>query len=298
MVRTGRLLGSAKWNVSFFRRVLEEPGTAQFLSFYAVHGYMDGVSPDYGSAEGWTKLYEHASKAGVELWMTETSDTKNLGWNKAFLMAKELHLALRLGRISGWVYWYMAGEVMGEAPEHVPTPLYYAFRQYYRFVRPGSVQISSVTDDQEILPTAFSCGDDLTVVLINNGSSAKTATVRLAAGKVPTFQWHRTSRTENSDLIGEVRGGRVNLPAQSITTLVAPGTREANADGGRTTDVFSERVAKCGANNTTPRVRSADLGSSSRRSWYCGRLARTSAAVIFAAGVLLAIGLIRRSTRA
>ena len=288
-------MGGADWNARFFRHVLDDSDTARFLSFYAVHGYTDGVSADYGNAEGWTRLYEHASEAGVELWMTETSDAKLHGWDKAFLMAKELHLALRFGRISGWVYYYMAGEVMGEPPENAPRPLYYAFKQYYRFVRPGFVQVGSATDDPEILPTAFSCGDGLTVVLINNGTSVKTAVVSLVDRGIPTFQGYRTSRTENTIVIGEIAGGSVELPAQSITTLVAPGTKEAHADGGKTADGSSGRVSWCGPRSPVFHVQSRKLGSSPRGSWSYRSTAPVIAAVILA--VFLAIGLMRRSTR-
>jgi O-glycosyl hydrolase len=292
-------MGSADWNAGFFKNVLADPDTVQFLSFYAVHGYSDGVAADYGNAEGWTRLYQHASKAGVELWMTETSDFKRQGWDKAFVMAKELHLALRFGRISGWVYWYMAGGIMGEAPENEPTPLYYAFKQYYRFVRPGFVQVGSATDDREILPTAFSCGAGLTVVLINNGTSAKSVTVHLATGEIPTFDGYRTSRTENTVAIGETTRGRVELPAQSITTLVALGTKKSNSDGARTTDGSpGGGLPTCGADSAASHVQSRAIGASPRRSWGCHRTTIATAAVIFSVSVLLAIGWIRRIPRA
>ena len=224
-------MGGADWNSGFFSTVLGDANAAKYLGFYAVHGYTDGVAPDYGSADGWTQLYNHAKSEGKELWMTETSDNSQ-GWDKAFLMAKGLHLALRFGRISGWVYWYMAGDVITGAPENAPTPLYYAFKQYYRYIRPGYVQVSSSTDDTAILPTAFTFGTGLTVVLINNGVSAKSAVVKFASGSVPTFDGYRTSSSENAVAIGKVIGGAVSLPAQSITTLFAADTSGAKSEGG------------------------------------------------------------------
>ena len=227
-------MGGADWNAGFFSKVLGDANAAKYLSFYAVHSYTDGVAPDYGSADGWTQLYAHASGAGKQLWMTETSDSDTTGWDKAFLMAKGLHLALRFGKISGWVYWYMAGDVMTTAPESAPTPLYYAFKQYYRYIRPGYVQVGSTTDDPAILPTAFASGNGLTVVLINNGTSAKSATVKLASGAVPTCDGYRTSSSENAVAIGKITGGSVSLPAQSITTLFAADTSGVKPDGGGT----------------------------------------------------------------
>jgi len=239
-------MGSAKWNAGFYRSVLADPDTAQYLGFYAVHGYMDGVSPDYGRADGWISLRDHAAEAGKALWMTETSDFNKRGWDKAYQMAKELHLALRFGRVSGWVYWYLAGEVIGDGAEHAPTPLYYVLKQYYRFVRPGFAQVASASDDSQILATAFSCGDALTAVLINDGTSTKAATVRLLAGQLPIFRAYRTSKSENAVAIGEVKDGTLALPAHSITTLVAWPAKTSRVDSAVETTM--EAPASCEGN--------------------------------------------------
>ena len=108
-------MGEWSWgnNRDYVNEILGDPAVRPYLSFFAVHSYVDGVTPDYGSADGWSKLYYNiTAKYSIPLWMTETSDESKTGFDLGFSMAKSLHLALRFGRISGWVYWYMADVII------------------------------------------------------------------------------------------------------------------------------------------------------------------------------------------
>jgi O-glycosyl hydrolase len=61
------------WQTKYVNEILADPLVKPHLDIYAVHGYVDGVAADYGSAEGWTALYENISLAHDKpLWMTET----------------------------------------------------------------------------------------------------------------------------------------------------------------------------------------------------------------------------------
>jgi glucuronoarabinoxylan endo-1,4-beta-xylanase len=227
-------IGLVSWNSGFFKSLLGDAAARNALDIYAVHMYTFDSAPDFGSAEGWTQLFGHVDGAGKQLWMTETGDTNHHEkWDEAFLMAKGLHLALRFGKVSAWLYWYMATDVLTDAPDNTPNPLYYALKQYYRYIRPGYLQVESATDDTDILPTAYVFGDGLTVVLINDGSTGKTATVKLGSdGTLPSFDAFRTSSSESAVAVGKISDGIVALPAKSITTLYAAATSETTFDGG------------------------------------------------------------------
>jgi glucuronoarabinoxylan endo-1,4-beta-xylanase len=118
-------------NTQYIAEILGDPEVKPYLDFYSVHGYVDGVSPDYGSASGWTALHQQVSQAHqIPLWMTETSGFSK-GWAGVFEMAKALHLALRIGKISAWVYWYMTDDII---INNIPNSKFYAFKQYYRYI--------------------------------------------------------------------------------------------------------------------------------------------------------------------
>jgi len=215
-------MGEVSWGINreYMKEILADPSVKPYLSFFAVHSYVDGVAADYGSAEGWSALYNEVVRAHEkELWMTETSDFTKTGFDLAFEMAKSLHLALRFGRISGWVYWAMADAVI---KDNRLTPLGYALKQYYKYVLPGSVQVKSTCTDKDLLVTAFRNGDDCVIVLINNGLYQKQISIDISGDDRPElFKAFRTSATESCLFTGEMNPNEVNLPAKSITTLTS-----------------------------------------------------------------------------
>jgi O-glycosyl hydrolase len=213
-------MGSFKWNAAFFARLLDDSEAARDLDIYAVHSYLDGVSADYGSAEGWTRMSERVAAAGKPLWMTETSGYDG-SWGQAFETARGLHLALRYGHVEGWVYWYFAGNLLVKGE---PTPLFYALASYYRFVRPGAVQVASSAGDADVLVTAFRRGGSLTLVLINSGAHERRVALHVTGGPLPTpLTAYRTSERDKLAALGRVDARAIILAPSSITTLVAGG---------------------------------------------------------------------------
>jgi len=211
-------MGSYKWNAAFFEHLLDDKDAARYLDIFAVHSYVDGVRADYGSAEGWSRMAERVGAAGKPLWMTETSGYDG-SWAKAFDTARALHLALRHGRVAGWVYWYYSDNLFTKGE---PNPLFYALASYYRFIRPGATQVGSSATDENVLVTAFQRAGTLTVVLINNAASERRLALQVAGGALPTpVTAYRTSEREKFVKLGRVDPAAIVLPATSITTLVA-----------------------------------------------------------------------------
>jgi glucuronoarabinoxylan endo-1,4-beta-xylanase len=214
----------AEWSwgiqTQYVNEILNDSTVKPYLDIYAVHSYVDGVTPDYGSAAGWTNLYNNITVAhGKSIWMTETSSS-DTGYTLGFNMSRALYLALKFGRVTGWVYWYMADAMI---VNNVPTKLGYALKNYYRYVRPGAVSVDATSSDPEILPLAFEHVTDssTTIVLINNGTTTKTITLTVSGGSIPSqYTIYRTSATENCINAGAMNSsGTIQLPAQSITTL-------------------------------------------------------------------------------
>lgn len=208
------------WGVQqrYVQEILADPDLKPLLDIYAVHGYVDGVAADYGSAEGWTALYNNITAAhGKPLWMTETSDFNLKDFDLAMSMAKGLYLALKFGNISAWIYWTMNDAVV---VNNKVTPLGYAFKNYYRFIRPGAVRIEAESSDAGILAVAFKHPqtNDLTIVLINHTNEAKAASLN-ATFHHEELMLYRTSRSQSCENLGPVQGDKLTLPANSISTL-------------------------------------------------------------------------------
>lgn len=212
----------AEWSWGVQKRYVDEtlgdPEVKSLLDIYAVHGYVDGVAADYGSAEGWTALRENISVAHDKpLWMTETSDFNLQGFNLAMSMSKSLYLALKFGNISAWVYWSMNDAMV---IDNKLTPLGYAFKNYYRFVRPGAVRIGSESTDAGILTVAFRHPDtnDVSIVLINQTSEVKSVTLNIPFEHGDLIMY-RTSDGQNCANLGVINRNQISLPANSINTL-------------------------------------------------------------------------------
>lgn len=205
------------WQTKYVNEILGDALVKPHLDIYAVHGYVDGVAADYGSAEGWTALYENITAAHDKpLWMTETSDFNVSGFPLAFSMSKSLYLAIRFGRISAWVYWSMHDAVV---KNNQLTPLGYAFKNFYRYVRPEAKVIEVSSSDAQVLALAFRhpSTQDVSVILINNSSETKdiNLSIPFEHGELTVY---RTSASDNCRNLGTTEGN-ISLPAQSISTV-------------------------------------------------------------------------------
>ncbi len=211
-------MGEVTWGVNneYIKEILEDESVKPYLSFYAVHSYVDGVAPDYGSAEGWSALRDKIVKIhNMELWMTETSDFEKQGYDLAISMAKSLYLGLKFGHISGWVYWSMADYII---KNNELTPLGRAFQQYYRFLLPGTTMLQVSSTDPDILVVAGKLQDNLSIIAINNSMTDKTIDIE-GTGNPSEFKLFRTSETENFKSLPPTGSKGIILRANSITTL-------------------------------------------------------------------------------
>lgn len=206
------------WQTKYVNEILGDPSVNPHLDIYAVHGYVDGVAADYGSAEGWTALYDNIALAHDKpLWMTETSDFSVTGFPLAFSMSKSLYLAIRFGRISAWVYWSMHDAVV---KNNQLTPLGYAFKNFYRYIRPGAKVIEASSSDPQILVLAFRHPEtqDLSIILINTSDQSKDISMDIPL-EHSELTVYRTSANENCKNLGVLTGDNVVLPPQSISTI-------------------------------------------------------------------------------
>lgn len=190
-----------------------DPEALKHIGVFATHGYGgDGVTASSTTAGAWEALYDIAQTYDRKLWMTETSGYGD-GWSGAFSLAGSIFAALKYGKISAWVYWYMDKHIVGLNKK------YYVSKQYFRYIRPGAIHLAAASDDDAVQAVAFKHESKrtLTVVLINTASGSKSVT--LSGNDLPGFECYVTTGSgDNASKKSNVTTS-VTLPGNSITTL-------------------------------------------------------------------------------
>jgi O-glycosyl hydrolase len=204
---------------NFLNVINSDPEAQEQLDIIAIHNYKDdGIQPSDEGPSNWQRTREIANANEQQLWMTETSGFED-GWEGAFSLAKSIYNALHFGKVNAWVYWQMSdGGDQALISNGEPTDRYHAAKHFYRYIRPGAVQIGSSSEDEDVLILAYEHPQDLssTLVLINNHNSDQVVELGGTSYEYQVFQSDAQQEFEEK---GSFRGGRLILPAQSVTTL-------------------------------------------------------------------------------
>ena len=212
----------------YINTACEDPETRGYLDILAVHGYGDdGISAADTTAPLWRQTFDLARRYNKPLWMTETSGYAD-DWAGAMKLAEAIHAALKDGKVAAWVWWSLSEAKSSRFALTVngrPTSRYFVSKNYYRFIRPGAIQVHSACDDADVLVTAFKHPQHktLSVVLVNRGKQAKSITIE---GKLlpARLRAHQSTARLQCEEIGDVPAGQaVQLPPLSVTTLVGSG---------------------------------------------------------------------------
>lgn len=134
-----------------------------------------------------------------------------------------------------------------------PGPLFRVAQQFYRYIRPGMVRVSTTTDDTTLWVASFkdAASGAFTMVVLNNATSQKTLTLA-GTGLPSTMKVRQTSSTQSHAALADVTvSGSVDLPSHSVTTLYAQGaTPVRGASGGVATAPTVSRVVPVVASYT------------------------------------------------
>ncbi|MBN1998745.1 PKD domain-containing protein [candidate division KSB1 bacterium] len=218
-------MGSFSWEQGFFNALLRNDDiTRTYTDIFAVHSYLDGVTPDYGDAAGWRQMYQECAKYQKPLWMSETSGYEQT-WTGAQKLAESIYVALKYGKISAWIYWQLSESGPSEYAlmrDGQPTPLYYVSKHFYRYIRPGAEQFESASDDEKILVLTFNNENDVsnTFIYINRDRKPRSILLDGISEAGAEYTIYRSTRDLNCQQAGTtVATNAVLLPGESITTL-------------------------------------------------------------------------------
>jgi glucuronoarabinoxylan endo-1,4-beta-xylanase len=215
---------------SYVKEICLDPAARKYVDRLATHPYDELFASPDSVIQDWKAASDLASRYGKNIWQTEYDGGKPQKWDQAFLAAQHVHNALVYGNVTAWLNYELyltganAGGLIGEAG---PYRKFYTLKQYYRFVRPGTIRVESDSSDMNVMVTAFSHPEknSLVIVAINRNVTGKTVRFNvLNHSPITSMEAFRTSSSENTAGAGkiQIQGNvfTVTLPKESITTFV------------------------------------------------------------------------------
>lgn len=149
--------------------VLNDPVAVNNLDIAGGHLYGGGLTD-----------YPLARAKGKEIWMTEhlmNETNDGLGWDQAMVFAKEINDCMQ-ANFNAYFWWYLKrsysmlgdgdkGTVMGETLKRG-----YVMSHYAKYATGRKrIQIGNVVNNSNILLTAYAGENDITVVILNQGTA-------------------------------------------------------------------------------------------------------------------------------
>jgi O-glycosyl hydrolase len=210
---------------SMVQPTLADDSARLYAGIVAVHGYaFDGVTANSPDTQTWQTMYSWGNQYHMPLWMTETSGFENT-MKGATDLAKAMYTAMTFGNVSAWLHWQLSQQkidgfvLMSSSGQK--SKRYFASKNFYRYVRPGDMRISTTADaGKNIYPIAFhnDTANTTTVIVIND--NAQEHKVKLAGTLPDQFEVFVTSADENCETHGTIKATEeFTMPANSIVTF-------------------------------------------------------------------------------
>jgi O-glycosyl hydrolase len=230
--------------MAWINAVESDRATADDLSLFCIHGYggngVDILSDGRALADYWRTLRRY----GKESWMTESSG-ENPDWlhtasdgkeDGALSVARHIHEGLVDGNYSTILYWQCCDgrgavsreSLMGpDAASAQSSGKYACAKQFFRYIRPGSVRVDVSPQTATLGASAFvnDKNDAITIVLVNTAGQRRDVRItlprRFASRTFRVFQSTITDRcAPQTDLAAASGVAEVQAPANGLVTLV------------------------------------------------------------------------------
>ena len=247
-------------NLQYLAAIAKDDEAAAALSFFCIHGYANDGATAAGAdsrlwrwwIDGWKESPAPGIPADVpgfaayhkKSWMTESSGEKS-AWlepadgfpgNGAWSIALKMQQALTTGQESACLYWQFADgdghattvECLTKQQDAAQEPKYVAFKHFAKYIRPGSVAVSTiVTDAHGITASAYlnEAGRSITIELVNRDPQAEPVSMVLPRQFDQAYAFDSISSCEGHLWQNEPytrQNGTVTLtvPGYGITTFL------------------------------------------------------------------------------
>jgi len=237
-----RLVGVEQANVTtdYISPVLENAELMRQIGVFSFHTYgEESVGPQ-------VERVDRSSFADTRVWLTEYGDLSDRDksfeneWKQQSLKASRRALRALNQGASAALFWdafdnfencelrpSFYGLMRNDNHSYSPKKRYFAAKQLYRFVRPGSVRVAAETGSPEVMLSAFWDGSagTLTIVGVKEGGPNQVQ-IRIPDSKLTSACWdiYQTTRTLDCRKTGSVSALKgtadLELPDEVIFTLV------------------------------------------------------------------------------
>ncbi|UOE51204.1 xylanase [Mucilaginibacter sp. SMC90] len=217
------------------------PSVAKTIS---AHSYFT-TSPMASSVKARTTLADSVAVVkGLDFWQSEycilgdnageiNGNKRDLGIDAALYLASVIHTDLTAANASAWQWWtsisaydYKDGLIYIDKNKtdgnFYASKMLWALGNYSRFVNPGAVRVDAVVsvsaEGKPLLASAFKNGKNVTVVVINPGTSDVTAALNINSAKVQFTSSYLTSQADELKA-NKITGSKTIIPARSVITI-------------------------------------------------------------------------------
>ena len=233
---SGAESGDLRWfNKSYTRQLLKDKNVRKYLDAVDVHSYclplpLPLTIPFLNDRLGFVKRFRkfmdrHYPDMPVVMseW-THMQGGRDYGMDSALVTATTMFEDFTLLNAVSWQHWIAVSEVdycdgliyinLNDKTFEV-TKRYYVTGNYSKYVKPGAKRIEAVTDDKDVLVTAFKTAEETVLVVINNSNSEKQFSL-------PQAKEIMISVTDKDSNLKESTVGceDIKLTARSVTTVV------------------------------------------------------------------------------
>ncbi|MDW8034330.1 MAG: glycoside hydrolase, partial [Nitrososphaerota archaeon] len=218
--------------------IMSDPEAAKYVDVFACHLYDIGYfTPDAGIPKLRT-MAEYVAKYNRPFWQTEYSYLRpeRAGtFEEAFMAARHIHNTLTFGNASAYFVWslfWVEGSptlisISRNGSSYRVNPVFYAVKQYSKFIIPESRRIRASSSNPRILVSSYIHEERNRVAIIIINLDNKPVSLKLYLKNIPlkeSLQEYRTSRSELCIYLGEVNLSNNCLekiiPPESIITFV------------------------------------------------------------------------------
>ncbi len=227
--------GDIRWfNKAYTRAVLNDPVIRKNLDSIDIHSYFLPIVKwkFFNDRHAFLKRYRkwmdrHYPDVPIKMseW-THMQGGRDKGMDSALEQAKIMFEDISILNVTSWQHWIAVSEcdycdgliyINESDGTFEMTKRYYAFGNFSKFVKKGSVRVDVSCDDADIKLLAFKNGAQTVLIAINVSSSEKTLTLP------SVFRGGKLYVTSDNDELSEsaINGDTVAAPARSVSTAVS-----------------------------------------------------------------------------
>ena len=234
---SGAESGDLRWfNKSYTRQLLKDKNVRKHLDGVDVHSYCLPLPlpvniPFLNNRLGFVKRFRKwmdRKYPDVPVIMSEWTHMqggRDYGMDSALVTATTMHEDFTLLNAVSWQHWIAVSEVdycdgliyinLDDKTFEI-TKRYYATGNYSKYIKPGSKRIEAMTDDENVLVTAFKNVGEIVLVLVNNSAEEKSFSLPWCNKEILISVTDENSNLKESTLSAE----NILLTPKSVTTVV------------------------------------------------------------------------------